>query len=156
MNGVSRISSDENIMLVSFNDANPGQFPAILNAMAEAGVVVDMISQTPSLGKEVRFSFTASTTYFNAALKALGSMEGKVKSKPLISGGYSKLNLFGEEMVHQPGVAARAITCLFDSGIEICMVSTSELDISILVRSEDVDLALQALEKCYFEETAKN
>ena len=55
----------------------------------------------------------------------------------LVSGGYSKINLFGEEMVTSCGVAARALNALAMAGIEVLLITTSDLDISLLVRSEN-------------------
>jgi aspartokinase len=67
----------------------------------------------------------------------------------LVSGGYSKINLFGEEMVTSCGVAARALAALAGAGIEIVLITTSDLDISLLIRQQDEDTALDALHKAF-------
>ena len=67
----------------------------------------------------------------------------------LVSGGYSKINLFGEEMVTSCGVAARALAALDGAGIEIVLITTSDLDISLLIRQQDEDTALDALHKAF-------
>jgi aspartate kinase len=67
----------------------------------------------------------------------------------LVSGGYSKINLFGEEMVTSCGVAARALAALAGAGIEIVLITTSDLDISLLIRQQDEDTALNALHKAF-------
>lgn len=144
MYGVSRISSAENVMLVSYSSVEPSFMASALLALADAGVVVDMISQSAPLGKSMRFSFTASYMDFDKTLKALGG-----QNTPLVSGGYSKINLFGEEMVESVGVAARALDALQKEGVEIAMITTSDLDISLLVRQEDADVATTCLEKAY-------
>ena len=71
------------------------------------------------------------------------------KSSPLISVGYSKLNLFGEEMVTSCGVAARALSALAKAEIEVLLITTSDLDISLLVRSENEDAALELLSQTF-------
>ncbi len=145
MYGVSKITSAEDIMLVCFTGSAAAHMINVLNTLSNAGIVVDMISQSAPLGKEIQFSFTAHNDHFNPTLKALGSIPQNGKTPPLISGGYSKINLFGEEMVDSVGVAARALAALEKEHIEIMMITTSDLDISLLVRREDTDIALQTL-----------
>ena len=70
-------------------------------------------------------------------------------SAPLISSGYSKINLFGEEMVTSCGVAALALRTLRDAGIEVVLITTSDLDISLLVRRENEDSALNVLRQAF-------
>ena len=71
------------------------------------------------------------------------------KASPLISVGYSKLNLFGEDMVTSCGVAARALNALAMADIEVLLITTSDLDISLLVRSENEDSAYDVLKKAF-------
>ena len=78
-----------------------------------------------------------------------GQVVGPAKAAPLLSVGYSKLNLFGEEMVTSCGVAARALNALAAAGIEVLLITTSDLDISLLVRAENEDAAYEALKKAY-------
>lgn len=144
MHGVSKISTVDDVMLISYSDVNTYFMSDKLNTLAQAGVVVDMISQTAPLGNSIRFAFTASFSHLDSTIKALGG-----DGKPMISGGYSKINLFGQEMVTSVGVAARALAALNAAGIEISMITTSDLDISILVRQEDVDVAVQSLKTAY-------
>ena len=70
-------------------------------------------------------------------------------SAPLISSGYSKINLFGEEMVTSCGVAALALRTLRDAGIEVVLITTSDLDISLRVRGEHEDSALNVLRQAF-------
>lgn len=147
MYGVSRITSADDVMLISYADADALFMTRTLNALALAGVVVDMISQTAPLGKSIRFSFTAPYSHFEAAIKALGG-EDKPFS-PMVSGGYAKINLFGEEMVDSVGVAARALATMNAGNIDISLITTSDLDISLLVRQEDLDVAVQLLRDAY-------
>ena len=145
MYGVSKISSEQDILLTTFPGA---QYSAQsraehLKVFAEAGIVVDMICQSAPRGDSVDFSFTTSYDNFAAVMKAIPA--AAKANPPLISGGYSKINLFGEEMVISCGVAARALAALAEAGVEIALITTSDLDISLLVRQQDEDAALNAL-----------
>lgn len=149
MYGVSKIRSEQNILLTTFPGAqySAQSLAEHLDVFAKAGIVVDMICQSAPRGTAVDFSFTTSYDNFAAVMKALPAA-AKVHP-PLVSGGYSKINLFGEEMVTSCGVAARALSTLAAAGIEVHLITTSDLDISLLVRSENEDAAYEALRKAY-------
>lgn len=149
MYGVTKISGDDNIMLVSFKEADAALMTIILADLAKAGIVVDMISQTPPAGSTFNFSFTASYDYFDKAIAAIKAPGHAHDSHPMISGGYSKINLYGAEMVESTGVAARALMALKNENIDIAMITTSDLDISVLIRSEDADVAQKTLKTAY-------
>lgn len=147
MHGVSKITSADNIMLFSFAKADTLFMVKTLNTLASAGVVVDMISQTAPSGQTIRFSFTAGSQFFETAIKAINK-DDKAAS-PMISRGYSKINLYGKEMVDSVGVAARALAALHAGGLEISMITTSDLDISLLLRQEDEDIAINLLRDAF-------
>ena len=142
MYGVSKINSEQNIMLTTFPGAqySAQSLAEHLDVFAKAGIVVDMICQSAPRGAAVDFSFTTSYDNFAAVMKA---------NPPLVSGGYSKINLFGEEMVTSCGVAARALAALSGANVEIVLITTSDLDISLLIRQQDEDAALDALHKAF-------
>ena len=149
MYGVSKITSEQNIMLTTFPGAqySAQSLAEHLEVFAKAGIVVDMICQSAPRGTEVDFSFT--TSYRNLAAVMAALPEAAKAHPPLISGGYSKLNLFGEEMVTSCGVAARALRALAGAGVELVLITTPDLDISLLVRQQDEDTALEALQKAF-------
>ena len=149
MYGVSKITSEQNIMLTTFPGAqySARSLAEHLDVFARAGIVVDMICQSAPRGEAVDFSFTTSYANFAAVMKALP--ESAKVHPPLISGGYSKINLFGEEMVTSCGVASRALSALAGENIEIALITTSDLDISLLIRQQDEDAALAALTKAF-------
>lgn len=153
MYGVSKISVTPSIMMISVQDAEykTGSLARYLQIFAGTGVVVDMISQSAPHGSSMDFSFTASANDLPLVMKAVSTanLEPDAKTSPLISVGYSKLNLFGEDMVTCCGVAARALTALGSAGIEVLLVTTSDLDISLLVRAENEDAALDTLQKAF-------
>lgn len=151
MYGVSKISTEENIMLVTFPGAkySAQSLADYLNVFAKAGVVVDMICQSTPRGEAVDFSFSANYSVFPTVMKLLPSVTVEGSPAPLISGGYAKINLFGEEMVTSCGVAAKALSALAENNIEISLITTSDLDISLLVHESDVDTATKALKTAF-------
>ena len=148
MYGVSKISSEQNIMLTTFPGAqySAQSLAEHLDVFAKAGIVVDMICQSAPRGAAVDFSFTTNYDNFAAVMKALPA--AAKANPPLVSGGYSKINLFGEEMV-TCGVAARTLAALAGANVEIVLITTSDLDISLLIRQQDEDAALDALHKAF-------
>ena len=76
----------------------------------------------------------------------MGALGQEHNTPPMVSGGYSKVYLYGgEEMVQSVGVAARALSALLDKQVEVSMITTSDMDISLLVRQEDEDVAMEVL-----------
>ena len=153
MYGVSKINIETDLMMISVQDVvfRGNSLSRYLDIFAETGVVVDMISQSAPHGTSMDFSFTASSSDLPLVMKAISAanLDKDAKASPLISVGYSKLNLFGEEMVTSCGVAARALAALAGAGIEIVLITTSDLDISLLIRQQDEDTALDALHKAF-------
>ena len=152
MYGVSKISIEPSLMMISVQDVEfkGNSLARYLQIFADTGVVVDMISQSAPHGTTMDFSFTASSSDLPLVMKAISAanLDKDAKAAPLISVG-SKLNLFGEEMVTSCGVAARALNALAMTGIEVLLITTSDLDISLLVRAENEDAAYEALKKAY-------
>lgn len=153
MYGVSKINIEPSLMMISVQDAEfkGNTMARYLQIFADTGVVVDMISQSAPHGTSMDFSFTAYSSDLPLVMKAISAanLDKDAKASPLISVGYSKLNLFGEEMVTSCGVAARALNALAMAGIEVLLITTSDLDISLLVRSENEDAAYETLKKAY-------
>lgn len=145
MYGVSKITSAEDVMLISVASSSAASMVNTLEALKEKEIVVDMISQTAPYGGKIHFCFTTSSTNFEAAVATVSH----AANSPMISVGYSKINLFGEEMVESVGVAARAMAALQKGNIEVSLITTSDLDISLLVRSEDEDVAIEALQTAF-------
>lgn len=118
MYGVSKINIEPSLMMISVQDAEfkGNTMARYLQIFADTGVVVDMISQSAPHGTSMDFSFTASNSDLPLVMKAISAanLDKDAKASPLISVGYSKLNLFGEEMVTSCGVAARALNALGD------------------------------------------
>ena len=103
MYGVSKINIEPSLMMISVQDVEfkGNSLARYLQIFADTGVVVDMISQSAPHGTNIDFSFTASASDLTLVMKAISAanLDKDAKASPLISVGYSKLNLFGEDMV---------------------------------------------------------
>lgn len=149
MKSVTKITSEQDVMMITFTGADSATaLAATLMALAEQTVVVDMICQTAPRADTLDFSFTTNCKYFDVVMRTLASFKAGCAA-PLISQGYSKINLFGEEMVTSCGVAACALTALAKAQIDVVLITTSDLDISLLVREENEDSALLALQTAF-------
>ena len=139
MYGVSKINIEPSLMMISVQDVEfkGNSLARYLQIFADNGVVVDMISQSAPHGTTIDFSFTAAGSDLPLVMKAISAanLDKDAKASPLISVGYSKLNLFGEDMV--------------TSCIEVLLITTSDLDISLLVHAENEDAAYETLKKAY-------
>ncbi|MEF9968924.1 MAG: ACT domain-containing protein [Ruthenibacterium sp.] len=151
MNGVTKIVSEQDIMLITFTDADSHTaLPAALTAFAQSGIVVDMISQSAPRATTLDFSFTTAQHYFETAMQAIVNYKATSGgTAPMISRGYSKINLFGEEMLTSCGVAATALSALAQAKIDVELITTSDLDISLLIREENEDSALLLLRSAF-------
>lgn len=151
MYGVSKITSEQDVMLITFpgTRSSTANLAGYLEKFARNGIVVDMICQTAPRGSVVDFSFTTTYDHFTQVMKTFSAGREGEDTAPLISSGYSKINLFGEEMVASCGVAARALQALAQQNVEVALITTSDLDISLLIRQESEDDALGALRAAF-------
>lgn len=128
-----------------------GLIADIFRAFADAKVNIDMISQTAPQGHAISLSFTVgdSSEMIRALEVANRYREEHPSIKPLVSTGNCKLQLQGEEMRSMHGVVAAAMTALADCDAEILLITTSEIDFSILVTAAQAQQAYAALRKTF-------
>lgn len=144
------VSITENVTLVSLNDspADIKIIARIFTLLSEAGVDVDMISQIPPHGNIPYLSFTVNdddlTKVFEVAAKL---REENPELKLGISSGNSKISVFGEDMRACPGVAAKVFTAVAGTNEDVRMITTSEVDISLLVYSHGSNAVVSAIKK---------
>jgi aspartate kinase len=151
ISGVAHDRSEAKITVVGVPDV-PGKAAAIFLAVAEAGVNIDMIVQNVSAGSSGRtdVSFTLPKSDGRAAMAALQARQDAVGYEGLIyNDQIGKLSLVGAGMRSHPGVSARFFTALADAGVNIEMISTSEIRISVVTRAEDLDTAVRAVHSAF-------
>lgn len=152
MNGVSKLSVCDDIALVTFNriGADMKFISAVFTDFAAEGVVVDMISQSSPTGDTVSVSFTISSGDLVKVLALANKYRAEYPDiQPLVSSGNSKLQLFGEEMRLMKGVAARAIGALSGADAHVLMITTSEVDISLLMTDYNLEPTIAVLESIF-------
>ena len=152
MNGVSKLTLSEDISVITFNhlSADPTGLAKILNQFAQAQINIDMISQTARNSGTISLSLTVFAQDLLKALSLCNRLKDTVPGlRPLVSSGNCKLQLYGDEMRTMHGVAAKAIDTIASSGAEIYLITTSEVDISVLVSRDKAFEAVTALEKAF-------
>jgi len=114
----------------------------IFTAIAEGGIIIDMINQTPPYQDTVNISFTISDKDLKNTLKILGGLQKEFPGiRTDINTANGKITVYGEEMKNVSGVAAAAFRVLANANVNIKMITTSEIDISFLVSRDDLEKA---------------
>ncbi|MCR4435603.1 MAG: ACT domain-containing protein [Clostridiales bacterium] len=149
---VSEITVTYNVALVTVDNLpnNMKLISDIFSTIAREKINIDMISQAPPYRGVVNLSFTLSSDDLVKAISALNRYKKDVPNLHVeVDADNTKLSVYGEGMKNIPGVAAKLFTLLANNGIEIKLVTTSEVDISYLIFEKDVDRAIEAIKKEY-------
>jgi aspartate kinase len=143
--GVAHDRSEAKITVVGVPD-KIGEAARIFEAVAAAGTNVDMIVQNVSVGDgSTAISFTLPQADGKKAIEALReAQKGIGFSELLYDDQIGKVSVVGVGMRSHPGVSATFFTALANAGINIGMISTSEIRISVVVPAEQVDDAVRA------------
>jgi len=150
VSGIAHSGNEAKITLVRVPD-NPGIAAAIFGPLAEASINVDMIVQNVSEdGKATDLTFTVPKDDLARTLEVLGGQKEKlgferVEADPDVV----KISVVGVGMRSHAGVALRMFKALADKGINIQVISTSEIKISVLVSDAYTELALRSLHTAY-------
>jgi aspartate kinase len=124
----------------------PGMAARIFSNIAAAHIIVDMIVQNASTGGTTDVSFTIHEDELENARTILMSVIGQIGAKRLNTmSGVAKLSVVGIGMRSHSGVAARMFECMGKSGINIQLVSTSEIKIAVIIDEKDAERAAQLI-----------
>jgi aspartate kinase len=140
------ISIERNQAKVTVDDVRdePGIAGRIFSTIAEGNIIVDMIVQSVSEHGTTDVSFTIHENDLDAATQLLTPIVKEVKAAGLISkSGVAKLSVVGIGMRSHSGVAAQLFKCLGAGGINIQLISTSEIKIAVIIDGKDVERAAQ-------------
>ncbi|MBB3221726.1 aspartate kinase [Pseudoduganella umbonata] len=128
----------------------PGVAYHILGPVADANIEVDMIIQNQSVEGKTDFTFTVSRNDYNKALEVLEGEKGELGFASLVGDAkVSKISVVGVGMRSHVGVASQMFRTLADESINIMMISTSEIKISVLIDEKYMELAVRALHKAF-------
>ena len=154
--GVAYSRDEAKMTLVSVAD-RPGIAAAIFSALSDAGVNVDMIVQNISEEGRTDMTFSCPTDQVARADKAMAdaAASGLINFHELIADtDVAKVSVVGIGMRSHTGVAAKMFQCLSAEGINIKVITTSEIKISVLIDRKYMELAVQALHDAFELEKA--
>lgn len=149
--GVAYSRDEAKMTLISVAD-RPGIAAAIFGPLSEAGVNVDMIVQNISEDGRTDMTFSCPVDQVNRAEEAMKRAQdaGEINYHELISDqGVAKVSVVGIGMRSHAGVAADMFRALSEEGINIKVITTSEIKISVLIDRKYMELAVQALHDCF-------
>lgn len=151
ISGVAHDRSEAKITVVGVPDT-PGKAAEIFEAVASAGINIDMIVQNVSTAVSglTDVSFTLPKAQGATGMAALQAVAGSVGYDSLqYDDTIGKLSLVGAGMRSHPGVSAKFFKALADAGINIEMISTSEIRISVVTRADALDDAVRAVHTAF-------
>jgi aspartate kinase len=151
ISGVAHDRSEAKITVVGVPD-KPGEAAAIFRELAATEINIDMIVQNVSTRGTGRtdLSFTLPATDGAQALQTLNRVRDQVGFEEVLYDDHiGKLSLVGAGMRSHPGVSAQFFAALADAGVNVEMISTSEIRISVVTRDTDLDAAVRAVHDAF-------
>lgn len=155
--GVAHDRSEAKVTIVGVPD-EPGEAARIFETIANAEINIDMIVQNISTvttdveggGRFTDISFTLPQSDGPTAMAALSKVRAKVGFRDLLYDDHvGKVSLIGAGMRSHPGVAARFFAALGDAGVNIEMITSSEIRVSVVCRDIDLDAAVRAVHEAF-------
>ena len=152
---ISGVAKDKNIArlaLVGLKD-EPGIAFKIFSLLAKNKINVDIILQSIGRDETKDISFTVDKPDMDEAKRILDENRDWIGFDHVdISDQIAKVSIVGAGMMNTPGMAAQMFEALFNAGININMISTSEIKVSVLVSAADADRAVQVIHDQFFDE----
>ncbi len=152
---ISGVAKDKNVArlaLVGLEDT-PGIAFKIFSLLAKNNVNVDIILQSIGRSDTKDISFTVAKADMEQARKLLEENRASIRFDHIdVSDNIAKVSIVGAGMINNPGVAAAMFEALFNAGININMISTSEIKVSVLVHISDADRAVQVIHDRFYDE----
>lgn len=154
---ISGVAVDKNISRISIIglEDKPGTAYKLFSEMAKKNVSVDIILQ--SIGRDGRkdISFTVARSDLQAAMDAIDNIRGKIGCQKVDhKENVAKVSIVGAGMATNAGVAALFFEATYSAGVNVNMISTSEIKISILVDEKDADYAANAIHDKFMVQSA--
>ena len=155
---ISGVAKDDNIARVSIIGVpdKPGLAFKIFSKLSAKNINVDIILQSVGRNGTKDISFTVGQDNLKAAIEMLNPYaEALGASSVVYDENVAKVSIVGAGMESPPGVAAEMFEAMFEANINIQMISTSEIKISVLIAAEDADKAVTAVHNKFFAEALK-
>ena len=143
--GIAKDTEVGRISIIGVND-EPGVAFKIFSMLAKKNINVDIIIQSVGRDKKKDISFTTTLDKLELAVETLSENLDQIGAKEIVStGDVAKVSIVGSGMANNPGVAAIMFEALSDAHINIHMISTSEIKISVLIDKQNSDKAVAAI-----------
>ena len=156
VSGVAKDKDVARLALVGLADT-PGIAFKIFSLLAKARINVDIILQSIGRGDTKDISFTVTKSDKDEAKRLLEENKSYLGFDHIdVSDNIAKVSIVGAGMINNPGVASLMFEALYNAGININMISTSEIKVSVLVDERDADRAVQAVHDKFFSEFGGN
>ncbi len=150
ISGIAYSSNEAKVTIYNVID-KPGQAAKIFGALADQAINVDMIVQSSTLdGTATDITFTVLETDLRHAKSIIKKMKNEIKFTDLLEDSkVTKVSVVGSGMRTKPGIAKTMFETLANNNINIQVISTSEIKISVLVSSDYSELAVRALHQAF-------
>ena len=147
ISGVAFTSDEAKLTIRGVKD-QPGIASRILSPISEANIEVDMIVQNIGADQSTDFTFTVAKADYPQAEQILKGVSAEIQAGEVLGDPHiAKLSIVGVGMRSHAGVASRMFDILAEEGINIQMISTSEIKISVVIDEKYLELAARALHK---------
>ena len=146
------VTRDNNIAKVSLMDVDdvPGKAYQIFSVLADKKINVDLIIQSIGRNGKQDVSFTVAQSSLKEAIKVLSDNNDTINAQEIIyDKKVCKVSIVGSGIANNPGIAAGAFKTIYEEKINIQMIATSEIKLSLLIAEEDAERAVVALHE-YF------
>ena len=147
--GVAKDNNVATISIVGLQDT-PGVAFKIFNKLAQYKINVDIILQSVGRDDTKDITFTVPLDQGKEAIEAIEGMSGALNFKSVkMDDSIAKVSIVGAGMESHPGVASKMFEALYDANINIHMISTSEIKISVLIDAKYADKAVSAIHDAF-------
>jgi aspartate kinase len=149
ISGIASNRDEAKITILGVPD-RPGIAYQILGPIGDANIDVDMIVQNVGHDGLTDFSFTVHRNDFRKALEVLKPVREHIKAREIVSGDQiAKVSIVGVGMRSHAGIASAAFRALAEEGINIQMISTSEIKVSVVIDEKYTELAVRVLHNAF-------
>jgi aspartate kinase len=149
ISGIAFSRDEAKITVLGVPD-KPGVAYRILGPIADANIDVDMIVQNVGVEGMTDVSFTVNRNDYQKAFKILEPIKAQIDARDVVGGGgIAKVSVVGVGMRSHVGIASKMFRALSDDGINIQMISTSEIKISVVIDEKYMELAVRVLHKTF-------
>lgn len=143
--GVTRDNNVARVAIIGLEDT-PGIAFKVFSALAKHGINVDMILQSVGRENTKDIAFTVTKEHLEKTLEVIADLKETLNYKEVTSkDNLSKVSIVGAGMANNPGVAAKMFEALYDANINIHMISTSEIKVSVLINVKNAERAVELI-----------